>query len=217
MQFLGIALIGAMGIVIAAFFISGFSEALRDASFTLPVSRGYGNQEAAVIQNTEGSVRTEQRSPNIQSGETILSTLATLDHASQFRAFFESVSGERFIAGASLYTLFVPSDEAFANLPYEARVALNTLTPEARERFVSFHLVPQKMVAVGGQRAGTVPTVSRDTLNFTLTDTGGTVGNARVIDVIEVDNGIVYVIDTVLLPPHYSIPGLAPFEQRYSL
>lgn len=203
------------GLMLAAFLgvflITGITESLKDISLTAPTNYGYGGYQTGAAFNAVKENETSEFSdvPNPRfEGRTITSVLETLPSTERFKELFETGNGEQFLVEPTLYTLFVPTDEAFSKLPYEAQVAINTMDEEELKRFVTHHLVPQKMVAVGGQKAGTVTAISRDTLNFMLWDGGGTVGNARVVHIHNTEDGIVYVVDGVLLPPKKTIPNV---------
>lgn len=103
-------------------------------------------------------------------------------------------------------TVFAPTDEAFAKLP-EGTVE-NLLKPENKEQLaaiLSYHVLPRRLtsnmlphkrihvktIKAGGDRLVAV-TKTRD---------GVTVDDARVIDAdISADNGVIHVIDKVILP-----------------
>ena len=102
------------------------------------------------------------------------------------------------------YTVFAPTDDAFA----EAILALMTTAEEllAREDLagiLTYHAVPGAILAgdlVAGEQA--VPTVAGPELTINVTDDGVTVNGANVImtDIVGT-NGVIHVIDGVLLPP----------------
>ncbi|MEK7613583.1 MAG: fasciclin domain-containing protein [Patescibacteria group bacterium] len=204
MQFVGIAAALVAVFFLGSLALSGITHSLSRVSSVFPTNYGYpyssGTQVAAsakgVPQVAGVSIKNEAL-----TGETIVSTLNTLPNASRFAALFKKANGASFLVEPTLYTLFVPTNEAFAKLPYHLQADVNTMDAEELSRFVTYHLVPQKMVAVGGQKAGVVTAISRDALNFELHDDGGSVGNAHVVAIYHVENGIVYVVDGVLLPP----------------
>ncbi len=102
-------------------------------------------------------------------------------------------------AAAGPLTVFAPDDEAFTRLPAGAVDSL--LSDRAQlTRVLTYHLVRGRMTAadVAGLRAAR--TVQGEDLPFCL-DGGIRVENARVLDAdIEASNGILHVIDRVLLP-----------------
>lgn len=201
MHILGFLGVAAMALIVVGFFIGGIVNSFQQFGSNFPQNSGYPYAVEQTATATKGLVAGASVTAQTATGETIVSTLSDLSNAKRFRELFLDAKGSSFLIEPTLYTLFVPTDEAFARLPYQEQVALNIMNDEELKRFVTYHLVPQKMVAVGGQKAGVVTAISRDVLNFELRDNGGSVGNAQVVAIYHVDNGIVYVIDQVLLPP----------------
>ncbi|GHB24946.1 beta-Ig-H3/fasciclin [Pseudovibrio japonicus] len=107
--------------------------------------------------------------------------------------------------GESL-TVFAPTDEAFAALP-DGTVEM-LLKPENKEQLIavlSYHVLPRKLESTDlPGRAIKVRTIKGSgdkTLSIAKTSSGVTVDNANVISAdIPADNGVIHVVDTVLLP-----------------
>lgn len=101
------------------------------------------------------------------------------------------------------YTVFAPTDEAFAKLP--AGTVEMLLRPENRAKLravLQQHVVAGRVDAAHVMKMSSAKTVSGQTLAITNVSGGVMVGNATVIKAdIPASNGIVHVIDTVLLPP----------------
>ena len=100
------------------------------------------------------------------------------------------------------FTVFAPTDEAFANLP--AGTVETLLQPENRDQLVSiltYHVVPGKVYSkslAGKQLEAT--TVQGTTVAIDGTD-GVSVDNANVVAAdIKTSNGVIHVIDAVMLP-----------------
>ncbi len=106
------------------------------------------------------------------------------------------------LKGPGPFTVFAPTDEAFAALPEGTVETL--LKPENKDQLVSiltYHVVPGKAMAadlVG--KKGRIGTVQGGTLHLDGTD-GVKVENATVIAAdVEASNGVIHVIDAVMLP-----------------
>lgn len=206
MQFLAVIGLAIVGVFLGTFLVSGLSASIKDVSHSFPTNYGYtgtsiGERLQARKAATQGKVAGASIVSSAYAEDGIISTLADLKNVSRFQSMFTKANGASYMTAPTLYTLFVPTDEAFHKLPYATQVELNTMNAEELERFVTYNMVPQKMMAVGLQKAGVIPAISRDYLNFELNDTGGTVGNANVVAAYNVSNGIIYVVDEVLLPP----------------
>ena len=107
------------------------------------------------------------------------------------------------LSGDGPFTVFAPTDEAFAALP-EGTIEM-LLEPENVEQLVAiltYHVVPGEVPASAA--AGSVvelETVQGQAVTVDGTGGGVTVDGANVIAAdIEADNGIIHVIDTVILP-----------------
>lgn len=100
------------------------------------------------------------------------------------------------------FTVFAPTDEAFAALP--AGTVEDLLLPQNKDRLVqilTYHVVPGKVMSgdIAGQQIQ-VATVEGSTVAIDATS-GVTVDQATVTAAdIEASNGVIHVIDTVLLP-----------------
>lgn len=100
------------------------------------------------------------------------------------------------------FTVFAPNDAAFAKLP--AGTVENLLKPENKDQLVAiltYHVVPGKIMSsdIAGKKAD-VATVQGDGLAVDAMS-GVMVNNATVIAAdVEASNGVIHVIDTVLLP-----------------
>jgi len=99
------------------------------------------------------------------------------------------------------FTIFAPTNAAFAKLP--AGTVDSLLLPENKAKLVAiltYHVVPATVMAAAVQ-SGAAPTVNGKPLALKADATGVTVNDAKVIatDLVG-SNGVIHVIDTVLLP-----------------
>lgn len=106
------------------------------------------------------------------------------------------------LKGEGPFTVFAPSDEAFAALP-EGTVD-DLLKPENKEQLIAiltYHVVPGKVMAADVSGAETTASsVQGGDLMIDGTD-GVTVNGATVTQAdIEATNGVIHLIDTVILP-----------------
>jgi uncharacterized surface protein with fasciclin (FAS1) repeats len=120
----------------------------------------------------------------------------TLVAAVQAAGLVETLKGE------GPFTVFAPTDEAFAALP--AGTVENLLKPENKDQLVAiltYHVVPGKVMSTdlsNGMEAATVQGA-----NVTIMTEGGVkVNGANVVTAdVEASNGVIHVIDAVILPP----------------
>ena len=107
------------------------------------------------------------------------------------------------LAGTGPFTVFAPTDEAFAALPQDALQEL--LKPENKEvlvKILTYHVVPGKVTSTD-LKSGEVKTVEGGGVNIKVDSaTGVTVNDAKVVQPdIQASNGVIHVIDKVILPP----------------
>ena len=101
------------------------------------------------------------------------------------------------------FTVFAPTDEAFAKLP-EGTVE-DLLKPENQDQLkaiLTYHVVPGKTMSsdLAGKELE-VKTVQGETIAIDASDGTVMVDDATVVQAdIETDNGVIHVIDTVLMP-----------------
>ena len=110
--------------------------------------------------------------------------------------------------GEGPFTVFAPTDDAFAALPAGALDAL--LEPENKDALVkilTYHVVAGTVLAAD-IKAGDVATVEGSTVKLT-TEGGVTVNDAKVLTAdVAASNGVIHVIDKVLLPPGVDVAAL---------
>jgi len=120
------------------------------------------------------------------------------------------------LEGAGPFTVFAPTNEAFAKLP--PGTVDNLLKSENKATLVkvlTYHVVPGRMTAAAlmkavkaGEGMAKLKTVEGDELivkeagpgKLSITDAKGDVANVTIANVLQ-SNGVIHVIDTVLLPP----------------
>jgi uncharacterized surface protein with fasciclin (FAS1) repeats len=106
------------------------------------------------------------------------------------------------LQGPGPFTVFAPTDEAFAKLP--AGTLDNLLKPENKDklrRILTYHVVAGEVRAADVVKLQSAKAVSGDTI--TVKASGGTVhvDGAKVTKTdIQASNGVIHVIDTVILP-----------------
>jgi len=102
------------------------------------------------------------------------------------------------LKGPGPFTVFAPSDEAFAKIPKDKLDAL-IKDKAALTKVLTYHVVPGKVMAKD-VKAGKVKTVQGQ--EITLATAGGvTVDGAKVVATdVAASNGVIHVIDTVIMP-----------------
>ena len=107
------------------------------------------------------------------------------------------------LKGPGPFTVFAPTDEAFKKLP--PGTVENLLKPENKAQLVkilTYHVVPGKVMssALAGKKTD-AKTVEGEMVMVDATMGGVTVNGAKVVTAdVAADNGVIHVIDTVLMP-----------------
>lgn len=122
-------------------------------------------------------------------------TFETLVAAVQAAGLVDTLKGE------GPFTVFAPTDEAFAALPEGTVESL--LMPENKDQLVAiltYHVVPGKVMSTDLMDDMEAETVQGSSVTIDL-DNGVMVENATVTTAdIETSNGVIHIIDTVILP-----------------
>lgn len=118
------------------------------------------------------------------------------------------------LSGPGPFTVFAPTNAAFAKLPKAAVDGLMAPAGKAMlTKVLTYHVVPgthpaaelMAMVKAGGGKAvlttvqGEPLTVTQRGMNLTLTDAKGGMSHVTIGDVVQ-SNGVIHVVDTVLMP-----------------
>ena len=105
------------------------------------------------------------------------------------------------LQGKGPFTVFAPTDEAFAKLP--AGTVENLLKPENKAKLagiLTYHVVPGKVMAAD-VKTMKAKTVNGQELSIKVDAGTVTVDNAKVVKTdVAASNGVIHVIDTVVLP-----------------
>ena len=126
---------------------------------------------------------------------------STLVTAVQAAGLAETLSGE------GPFTVFAPTNEAFAAVPAEVLDKL-LADKEALTKVLTYHVLPGQVMAAD-VTPGDVTTVEGSTV--TISDDGGTlkIGDAAIVATdVAASNGVIHVIDAVLVPPTVDLTAL---------
>ena len=150
----------------------------------------------AALAVVTGAPRAAAADKDIVDTAVAAGSFTTLAKALQAAGLVQTLKGD------GPFTVFAPTDEAFAKLP--AGTLDDLLKPENKaklQRILTYPVVPGKVMAADVVKLQSAKTASGDALSVAAN--GGTVrvGGARVVKTdIAATNGVIHVIDTVLLP-----------------
>ena len=121
-------------------------------------------------------------------------SFTTLARAIEAAGLAETLKGE------GPFTVFAPTDEAFARLPEGALEGL-LADKDQLTRVLTYHVVPGRVTAADVAGLTSAPTVNGKELAISAGEDGVRVGEATVTQAdVPASNGVIHVIDTVLLP-----------------
>src|ERR1019366_512640 len=140
--------------------------------------------------------RAEAKSMDIVDTAVSMGSFKTLAAALHAAGLLDTLKGN------GPFTVFAPTDEAFAKLP--AGTLADLLKPENKEKLVAiltYHVVPGNVLAAQVVKMNSAQTVNGQSLAISVSGGGVKVNNAKVIKTdILCSNGVIHVIDSVLLP-----------------
>lgn len=135
------------------------------------------------------------------AGKDLVSVASGADNFKTLVAAVKAAGLVETLQGKGPFTVFAPTDEAFAKLP--AGTVENLLKPENKEKLVSiltYHVVPGQVMAAD-VKTMKAKAVNGKELSIKVEGGSVTVDNARVVKTdVAASNGVIHVIDTVVLP-----------------
>ena len=162
----------------------------------------------SVNSSTEGAATTTASTSTgngpavtVRSSDSVKAIVASLSGATEFQSLFSSTGVSVMLDAGGQYTIFVPTDGAFSQLP---KGTLSGMTSAQLKRLVEYHVVSGKSIDVNAEQAGAIQALSGDPLNFSNTNNIPSVNSSILVAEYKGSNGMVYVINSVLLPPQKS-------------
>jgi uncharacterized surface protein with fasciclin (FAS1) repeats len=124
--------------------------------------------------------------------------------AEQFKTLVAAVKAAELVEvlrGEGPFTVFAPTDKAFAKIPTEQLEAL-LKDQKKLQQVLTYHVVPGKVMAADVVKLKSAKTVQEKPVKITVNEGKVKINNANVVKTdIECANGVIHVIDAVLLPP----------------
>ncbi|MDW8104330.1 MAG: fasciclin domain-containing protein [Armatimonadota bacterium] len=124
-------------------------------------------------------------------------------NAGNFKTLVQAVQAAGLVetlSGPGPFTVFAPTDEAFAKIPAETLQAV-LADKEKLTAILTYHVVPGKLMAADVVNSTQLQTVQGQSITVRAEGGSVMVDNANVIQTdIEADNGVIHVIDTVIMP-----------------
>ena len=157
---------------------------------------------AAIVSLGASSFTTTPVRAQAASGQDIVETAVAAGSFTTLAAALQAAGLVSTLKGEGPFTVFAPTDAAFAALP--AGTVENLLKPENKaqlQRILTYHVVAGKIMAADVVKLDSAKAVSGDTLQIEAGDGRVMVDNARVVTTdVAASNGVIHVIDAVMLP-----------------
>jgi uncharacterized surface protein with fasciclin (FAS1) repeats len=134
---------------------------------------------------------------------TLANIVDTAANAGSFSTLVTAIQAANLVdtlKGAGPFTVFAPTDEAFAKLPAGTVDALLKDIPKLK-KILTYHVVSGKVMASDVVKLKTATTVEGSDVKIDASNGSVKVNDATVATAdVAADNGVIHVIDTVLLP-----------------
>ena len=134
---------------------------------------------------------------NIPTVATKAGKFNTLLAAAKAAGLVEALSGDKAL------TVFAPTDDAFAKLPKDTVATL--LKPENKDKLKAillFHVVEGRVYSEDALAAKSAATLQGSKVEITVKDGAAYVNGAKILATdVDASNGVIHIIDSVILPP----------------
>jgi transforming growth factor-beta-induced protein len=110
------------------------------------------------------------------------------------------------LGGEDDFTVFAPTDEAFGRLPAGV---LDSLDAATLEKILTYHVVPGSVTASTVVTLDSATTAEGADVAIQIVDGGVVINGTTQVTTTDVlaDNGVIHILDSVLLPPDIAFPG----------
>ncbi len=164
-------------------------------------------EAAATPEPTEEAVAEAAATPepSEEAAEELADIVDTAVAAGQFTTLAAALTEAGLVdalRGPGPFTVFAPTDDAFAALPQETLDAVLADPEGLLTQILLYHVVAGKLMAADLVDGQEIVTLQGAPLTISLSDEGAMVNDANIIATdIEASNGVIHVIDAVLVPP----------------
>ena len=182
-------------------------------AFSLRLVKGDSNYDEQItkftIANADAPAATAPAAPTAGAKDIVDTAVA----AGSFKTLVAAVQAAGLVdtlKSDGPFTVFAPTDEAFAKLPAGTVEGL-LKDPKALSNILLYHVVPGKVMASQVTDGLTAKTAQGSTVSFSIVDGKAKINDAAIVTTdIETANGVIHVIDSVILPPASAPAASAP-------
>ncbi len=177
-------------------------------AFSLRLVKPDANYDEQIVNFTIANAGAPAPAPS--GGSDIVATAVAAGNFTTLVAAVQAAGLVDTLQGDGPFTVFAPTDEAFAKLPAGTVEALLNDIPTLTN-ILLYHVVPGKVMAAQVTDGLTANTVQGSPVTFTVADGEVKINDATIIATdIETSNGVIHVIDSVILPPAGASAAPAP-------
>ena len=179
------------------------------AASTLVLAACGSDDASTETETVDTEMEMTEETTEAAAGDDIVTIASTTEGFSTLVAALEAADLVTTLQGDGPFTVFAPTDDAFAALP--AGILDKLLQPENVEvlaAILTYHVVSGAVYSADIMD-GDVATVEGSTVALVVSDTGVTVNGANVTTAdIAASNGVIHVIDQVIIPPTVDVSSL---------
>jgi uncharacterized surface protein with fasciclin (FAS1) repeats len=140
------------------------------------------------------------KSPPVVESKTLIETAQAAGNFNTLLKALDAAGLTDTLKGAGPYTLFAPTDDAFAKLP-PGTLDGWMKDPEQLKKILLSHVISGTVLAKDAAQARSAKSLAGDTITIQETEGKLTINNAAVVQAdIAATNGVIHAVDTVLLP-----------------
>ena len=184
----------------------GYELDVMKQFFLLPIAALCVAPLSAQCESTETAKVTETKAQATPASyiekSSILETANAAGSFTTLEAALKAAELTGALSGDGPFTVFAPTDAAFAALP-EGTIA-SLLKPEAKgmlQNILTYHVISGNMMAKDVVKSDFLTGLNGQRLNFMMKEGGAYLAGAKIVTTdIECSNGIIHVIDAVMLP-----------------
>ncbi|MCB9131211.1 MAG: fasciclin domain-containing protein [Anaerolineales bacterium] len=184
-----------------------------DHAFSLRLVKADSNYDEQIVPFTidnSGAASSSSESASTASTPDIVDTAVAAGSFPTLVAAVQAADLVDALKGAGPFTVFAPTEEAFAALP-EGTLDSLLADPAALANILLYHVVSGKVMAADVTDGLTAETLQGSDVTFTVADGSVKINDANIVTTdIEAGNGVIHVIDAVILPPAGSETAAAP-------
>jgi uncharacterized surface protein with fasciclin (FAS1) repeats len=192
--------VGVLGIILVAL----FAWWLIATAPKVPTDTGIYSNASSTSNGSNVSGSNSQATQGVplatRSNASVATIAQNVSGSSTFASWFASTGVSAEVTGSGPYTIFVPTNGSIGQL---TPGTFSNLSAAEKKRFVEYHVIKGKALDADALVAGQEMALSRDTLNISYgANKIPMVNSSIIIAAYQGNNGIVYVIDQPLIPPH---------------